>query len=39
MFAIATSVALQYGAPPEVLARKLALMNFEPKGATTTGCG
>ena len=24
MFAIATSVALQYGAPPEVLARKLA---------------
>ena len=34
MFAMAASVALQYGAPPEVLARKLALMNFEPKGAT-----
>jgi ribonucleoside-diphosphate reductase alpha chain len=34
MFAMATSVALQYGAPPEVLARKLALMNFEPKGPT-----
>jgi ribonucleoside-diphosphate reductase alpha chain len=25
MFAMAASVALQYGAPPEVLARKLAL--------------
>ena len=35
MFAIATSVALQYGAPPEVLARKLARMNFAPKGPTT----
>jgi ribonucleoside-diphosphate reductase alpha chain len=34
MFAMAASVALQYGAPPEVLARKLALMNFEPKGPT-----
>ena len=34
MFAMATSVALRYGAPPEVLARKLALMNFEPKGPT-----
>jgi hypothetical protein len=34
MFAMATSVALQYGAPPEVQARKLALMNFEPRGPT-----
>jgi ribonucleoside-diphosphate reductase alpha chain len=34
MFAMAASVALQYGAPSEVLARKLALMNFEPKGPT-----
>jgi ribonucleoside-diphosphate reductase alpha chain len=34
MFAMATPVALQYGAPPEILARKLALMNFEPKGPT-----
>ena len=31
MFAMATSVAFQYGTPPEVLGSKLALMNFEPK--------
>jgi ribonucleoside-diphosphate reductase alpha chain len=34
MFAMAASVALQRGAPAELLARKLALMNFEPKGPT-----
>ena len=34
MFAMATSVALQYGAPPEVLSRKLTLMDVEPRDPT-----
>ena len=34
MFAMAASVALQYGAPPEVLSRKLTLMDVEPRDPT-----
>lgn len=33
-FAVVYSIALQYGAPVDMLARKLAHMKFEPRGKT-----